>query len=238
MAGLDVLLDRVRVVVLQHVLAVGLVHHADDVFGQRVHERAQLVARDVRARRVVRIAHVDHARLRRDRREQRVEIVRVVGERHLDRVGLLPLRGQRIRDERGPGEDDVVAGAEEGGGEVADRHVRARARRDHVGGEAVRGGEGGMELAGVGVAIQLRRRGAHRGEGGGCRPLSALVRRELRDRDPLGDAAGRAGCVDGQLAEVGAEADAGGCAGDDGLAHGWERTGVSAARRSIRAPVR
>ena len=68
---------------------------------------------------------------------------RHVHERHADRVGLLLLRGEGVRDEGGPGEHHVVARAQEGGGEVRDRHVGAGARRDHVGREAVRGGECG-----------------------------------------------------------------------------------------------
>ena len=171
------------------------------MLGERVDEGAQRSARDVGPRWVVRVADIDEARLRRNRSEQRIKVMRVIGRQwHLDRVGLLLLSRQGIRDERGPGKDNVVSRLEERGCEVADRHVCAGARGDHVGCETMGVGERGVERTRVGIAVELGRLSGDRRECGGRRAFGSLIRRELDDGHPFGHAARRAGRVNSQVA--------------------------------------
>ena len=171
------------------------------MLGECIDEGAQRRARDVGSRRVVRVADVDQTRLRRNRSEQRIKIMRVIGrQRHLDRVGLLLLSSQCVRDKRGPRKDNVIARFEERGCEVGDRHVRTGARGDHVGREAMGVGERCVERTRVGVAIELGCLSGDRCECCRRRAFCAFVRRELDDGHPFGHAARRAGRVNSQVA--------------------------------------
>ena len=84
-AGLLEQLDAVGVVGIVDVLEVRLVDDREDVLGQALDEREQLVAAVRRPGRVVRMADVHELRLRPDRSEHRVEVVDVVAQRHLAR---------------------------------------------------------------------------------------------------------------------------------------------------------
>ena len=231
-ARLDVLLEHVGVVVLEHVLGVGLVDHADDVLGQRVDEGAQGVAGDVGARRVVGVADVDQRRALGDGREHRVEVVDVVAAQgHRRRVRRLLLRGQGVGDEGRPGVDDLAARLEEGGGDVLDQHVGAGADRDHLGRQPAALGDHPHEGLRVGVAVQVARLGLERGPRGGQRALGALVRRELDDRHALRHARRRPRHVDREVRHARAQEHAARRARDaSGLGHRG-----AAYRRPVRA---
>src|SRR6266542_3834030 len=80
-AGLEALLDAVRILGIADVLEVRLVEDCQDVSRDLVQEARQLGARVRRAGRVVRNADVDELRPLGDRVEQRVEVVAVLAER-------------------------------------------------------------------------------------------------------------------------------------------------------------
>ena len=152
-----VLLDRVRVVGVVDVLAVGLVDHDQHVTGDAIEERVQLRARVHRPRRVVRVADEDEPRLRRDRLEHRVEVVPVVPERHLDRDRAELGRVDRVGGERRPAADDLVARIERRLRQAVDQPVRAGADGDLLEGDAVALGERGPQPPGaaVGIAVEV-----------------------------------------------------------------------------------
>src|SRR6185312_10103431 len=98
----------------QHAVAdvfdVRLVDGDQDVRGYGLHEPGQGVRVDDRGRRVVGVADENQPRAVGDRREHRVEVVRVVGQRHLDGGRTGHLDDGQVALEAAPADHHLVAG--------------------------------------------------------------------------------------------------------------------------------
>ncbi len=145
-------LDPGLVVVSAHVFAVGRVENEEDVLGKLGAQPADVVDRDVGARRVVRIGEEHELRARGDRGEDVVHAGSEVGFRRDDRRATRRQGRDPVDEKPVLGEDRFVAGAEIGLGEQVQQFVGARAADDPVGVEPV----GGRDC------LAQRRRGAVR----------------------------------------------------------------------------
>src|SRR5207237_5432511 len=182
-AGLEVLLEPVRVVRVVDVLEVRLVEHRQDVAGDAVEVGVELGPGVRRAGRVVGMADVDELRALVDRGEERVEVVAVVAKRHAARLGADLDRVDDVAREGRPAADDYVAGVEDGLRQAVDDAVRPCAERDLLEADVMPLGEGGAQAvpAAVRVAVQLVAGPRERLARGRERAERPLVRGELDD---------------------------------------------------------
>ena len=142
------------------VLAVGLVEDDQAVAGNPVEEIDELRLADHGAGRVVGVAHQDEPGARGDRRGHGRQVVRLIAQRHPDRRRAGQVRERRVRLERAPGVEDLVAGVADGLDELLEYPHRAAADRDVAGRHGEPLGERADERLGavVRVAVDAARR--------------------------------------------------------------------------------
>ena len=180
-ARLEVLFDCVRIVGLVDVFEVRLIDDGEDVLGNTLEVRIELVSHVHRSRRVVRIADVDELRARSHRGEQCGERVPIFDEGHFDRLGAELDCVDHVARKGRPAADDLVPRPQDRLREAVDDAVGARAHGDLLETDAVALGQGAAQPVGaaVGVAVQVARVAGHCFQRRRKRPVRPFVGGEL-----------------------------------------------------------
>ena len=95
-----------------------------------------------------------------DRSQQRVQVVAVIAERYLDRLGAQLARVDRIARERRPPAHDLIALVQHGLRDPVDETVGSRTDRDLLEANAMAFGEGSAEAVRASVRITIQLAGA------------------------------------------------------------------------------
>ena len=179
--------ERVSGVRVADELQVGLVDEDENVRGHSREERRKLVVMDDRTGRVVRRADENRTRPIGDPLRHGVEVEPGIrGQWHLDPGGAGHLCGDRVRLERAPGVDHLVAGLADRVQQVVEEGDRAGAdgqvarRNPQPLGELRHQSSGGQ----VGVAVDRLRRSTNGVDQLGRRRERVLVAGELVRRPP------------------------------------------------------